>query len=111
MCNYHPQQTLDAADDSFPDACEGSDEDNGADWFDLEALGLLDDLPTGEKFDFPVPTKSVSPMEHLYVEVFSGRYFYLDEEGYVQVYTQGECYNPFVDKPSIGVWFGPNHPL
>jgi len=36
--------------------------------------------------------------------------FYTDDEGFVQVYTQGECRQFLVEKGSIGVWFGPDHP-
>lgn len=37
--------------------------------------------------------------------------FYTDKDGYVQVYTQGDCRVPFVQKGAIGVWFGPDHPM
>ncbi|KAK4014354.1 hypothetical protein OUZ56_026879 [Daphnia magna] len=95
---------------------EDDDDDDGADWFDLEALGLnIDDLDENEldsptwRFDFPLPTLPVVPVQELKTENFDGQIFYVDDEGYVQVYTQGECRVPFREKASIGVWFGPNH--
>ena len=96
------------------DQCQASyygDDDDEADWFDLEALGLsgLDGSPT-DRFDYPVPSYPVLT-EELVIGHFSGHEFYMDNEGFVQVYTEGECYKAFVDKPSIGVWFGPNHEM
>lgn len=91
---------------------QDEDDDEGADWFDLEALGLLGlgSNPDG-RFEFPVPSYPIIPTEELLIGSFSGQHFYMDEQGYVQVFTEGECYKAFVEKPSIGVWFGPNHEL
>ncbi|XP_059352407.1 uncharacterized protein LOC130703628 [Daphnia carinata] len=93
------------------------EDDDGADWFDIEALGLnINDLDENEldsptwRFDFPLPMLPVVPVQELKMENFDGQIFYVDNEGYVQVYTQGECRVPFHGKASIGVWFGPNHP-
>lgn len=85
-------------------------DDDGADWFDLEGLGLKDCDFSGERFEFPVPTEPVSPINELRTETFSGQNFYVNDEDFVQVYTHGECYNPYFDKPSIGVYFGSDHP-
>ena len=95
-----------------------TDEDDGADWFDMEELSLLengeqmgdDDFPDG-KFDFPVPSEPVLPMEELKSQAFGDHLFYISDEGYVQVFTQGECHVPFRGPATIGVWFGSNHPM
>lgn len=97
---------------------EEEDDDDGADWFDMEALtGLsLDELDENGlenpswRFEFPLPMLPVVPMLQMKTETFDGQVFYVDDEGYAQAYTQGECRVPFVGKASIGVWFGPNHP-
>lgn len=105
-CGYNnlqfqqPQYVNDETIEDFEDG----DED-GADWYDLEAMGCSE-----EKFDWAVPMTPVLPVSHLRSATFSGQNFFVDDEGIVQVYTQGECYHQFVQKPSIGVWFGPNHP-
>lgn len=108
--NFQPQvqetQYLDYASDGFVE----DGDDDGADWFDMEGLGMIDDDLSGERFEFPVPTEPVSPVSHLRTATFSGQNFFINEEGFVQVYTHGECYVPFLEKPSIGVWFGPDHP-
>jgi len=36
--------------------------------------------------------------------------FHVDDEGFVPVFIHGICRKFLVDKCSIGVWFGPNHP-
>ncbi|XP_046656576.1 uncharacterized protein LOC124349777 [Daphnia pulicaria] len=96
---------------------EDEDDDDGADWFDMEALtGLsideLDENGLGDpswRFEFPLPMLPVVPVLELKTEIYDGQTFYVDDEGYVQAYTQGECRVPFTGKASIGVWFGPNH--
>lgn len=99
-------------DDAGVDMQDEDDDDEGADWFDLEALGLLGlELNPDGRFEFPVPSYPIIPTEELLIGSFSGQHFYMDEQGYVQVFTEGECYKAFVEKPSIGVWFGPNHEL
>ena len=59
----------------------------------------------------PIPVEELDVAQ--FEEGLSPQSFYCDSEGYVQVYTQGEGKN-LIDrssKASIGVWFGPDHPL
>lgn len=62
------------------------------------------------KFDFPVPSEPALPIDELNVTIIGGTEFFVDNNGYVQAHTYGECYKPFVEA-AIGVWFGPSHPL
>jgi hypothetical protein len=67
-----------------------------------------------ERFEFPVPMEPPAPIAELVVAQFDedGQTFYVDSEGYVQVFTHGEG-RSLIDKSSkasIGVWFEPGHP-
>ncbi len=111
-----PDAGMDYSSPLPPDTDIYEDDDDGADWFDMKALGLDldcdDDFDSSSwRFEFPVPTEPVVPVEQLKLQQFDQQVFYIDDEGYAQVYTQGECRTPFTGPASIGVWFGPDHPM